>query len=340
MERISVSCVYWLMRIAVSLLVLLVSAACGSYRSEQAGSAPLASGTPPSGAITRATPRPTTPATRDCTVSWAKSYATLDALVNDSELVVRAKAVSRDEVRLKAFAADDAVSLRSASRVTFAVLRTLSAGSPITEVRVVEDVCPGLDVVPGEEWLLFLRKADPRYATVTGDHYYTLGGPQGQVRLRASTVSGPFFTFQRAVHAYEGASQAELETDIAAIRPVDRAAARALVERHGWRVVDTGATTDALIPANRSAPFELAGRPFSELVTASRRIGLDLGATAPGSVRVVTFRLEGDRPSTERQYSAAVVYGGDQIVGAWVVAGVPWTWTIFGLDQRAEALAQ
>ena len=26
-------------------------------------------------------------------------------------------------------------------------------------------------------------------------------------------------------------------------------------------------------------------------------------------------------------------------VGAWVVTGVPWTWTLFGLDRRAEAHA-
>jgi hypothetical protein len=232
------------------------------------------------------------------------------------------------------------VSLRPASRVTFSVLATLSpASSPLREVRVVEDVCPGLDVVPGDEWVLFLHKADPRYATASGDHYFTLGGPQGQVRLRSSTVSGPFFEFQRAVHAYEGASVAELERDITAIAPLDRSAARAFVERYGWHVLDTGTATDQEIPADASAPFVLEGHSLSDLATASRRIGLDLGSTAPGPVQIVTLRLETDRPSTEMQYTASVVCRGGRIIGAWIVAGVPWTWSIFGLDQRAEALS-
>jgi len=326
------------MRRAISLLLILATVSCGTVGSKQAGSASsLAS---PAGTLgVQVSPRPTSPATLDCTVSWARSYETLDALVNDSDLIVRAKAVAHDEVQLKAFAANEAVSLRPASRVTFSVLATLRPGSaPITEVRVVEDVCPGLDVVPGDEWVLFLRKADPRYATATGDHYFSLGGPQGQVRLRASTVSGPFFKFQRAVHAYEGASQAELEKDIAAIRPPDRAAARALVGRYGWRVIDTGTTTDAQIPTTASAPLTIEGHSFSDLAAASSRIGLDFGSTPPGGLRIVTFRLEADRPSTERQFSAVVAYRDSRIVGAWIVAGVPWIWTVFGLDQRAEAL--
>jgi hypothetical protein len=329
------------MRLFLTLFVILASASCGTYGSEQAGSgAPTSSANTLTAASAPSTPRPTSPATQDCTVSWAKSYGTLDALVNDSELIVRAVAISRDEVQLKAFAANDAVSFRLASRVTFRVLATLSPGStPISEVRVVEDVCPGLDVVPGDEWVLFLRKADPRYATTTGDHYFTLGGPQGQARLRASTVSGPFFKFQRAVHTYEGASTAELEKDIAAIAPLDRSAARALVERYGWRVLDTGSTSEQQIPSTAAAPFLLEGRSLGDFATASRRIGLDLASTAGGPVQIVTFRLEADRPSTEMQYTAAVAYRRGQIVGAWVVAGVPWIWSVFGLDQRADVLA-
>ncbi|MEP6667403.1 MAG: hypothetical protein ABJA81_13225 [Nocardioidaceae bacterium] len=213
-------------------------------------------------------------ATRDCTVSWAKSYATLEALTNDSDVIVRAKAITGDQVQLKAFGANDAVSYRSASRVTFSVLATLwPTSAPLTEARVIEDVCPGLDVVSGDEWVLFLGKADPRYVSAPGDHYFTLGGPQGQARLHAATVSGPFFKFQRAVHAYEGATVAELEQDIARIQPVDRAAARALVERYGWRVLDTGTITDVQLPASASAPFLLDGRTFGEFTArlASRR---------------------------------------------------------------------
>lgn len=53
----------------------------------------------------------------------------------------------------------------------------------------------------------------------------------------------------------------------------------------------------------------------------------------------MTLRLEADRPSTEKQYSATVAYRGGKIVGAWIVAGIPWTWSVFGIDQRPEALA-
>jgi hypothetical protein len=328
------------MRLVILSVLTLALASCGELSGEQAASAPSASASPRATVAAQPTARPTSPATKDCTVSWARSYRTLDALVNDSDLIVRAKAVSRDQVQLKAFGLNDAVSPRPASRVTFSVLATLSSGTaPITEVRVVEDVCPGLDVVPGDEWVLFLSKADPRYATAPGDHYFTRGGPQGQARLRAGTVSGPFFKFQRALHPYEGASLAELENDIRAIRPLDRSAARALVERYGWRVIATGTEADEEIPANASAPFLYDGYTFNDFIEASRRVGLDLGAAAPGPILIVTLRLEADRPSTEKQYSATVAYRGGQIVGAWIVSGIPWTWSVFGVDQRPEALA-
>lgn len=332
--------VYPVMRIVVVALVL-VTIACGDRAAEQvlssASAQPVAV---PATATTRPTPRPTTRATRDCSVSWSASYRTLDALVDDSELIVRARAIAKEEVTLKAFGANGAVSYRTSARVTFTVLTTLSASSPqVDEVRVLEDVCPGLDLTPGDEWVLFLRKANPRHGPdAPGDHYFTLGGPQGQARLRGALVSGPFFAFQRGVHQYEGATVVELERDIAAIRAVDKTAARMLVERYGWRVIDAATTSDAELPADSAEQFLLDARPFSDFVAASRRIGLDLGASAPGPVRIVTLQLEADRPSTEKQYTAAVAYRRGQIIGAWVVAGVPWTWSLFALDQRADAL--
>lgn len=327
-----------IVRLLLALLVLASSAACGDRLSGQAGSG--TSGGSSSASPVQATPRATSPATLDCTVSWARSYGSLDALVDDSDVVVRARATANDQIQLKAFGANGAVSYRSASRITFGVLATLSPVTiPITEVRVIEDVCPGLDVVPGDEWILFLHKAHPRYVSATGDHYSTLGGPQGQIRLHGGMVNGPFFKFQRAVHQYEGASTSEVERAIAAIRPIDRAAARALVERYGWRVVDAGSSTDLELPADVSSPFGLEGHTLGDYVAMSRRVGLDLSATPSGLVRLVTFLLEADRPSTESQYTAHVAYSGGRIVGAWVVAGVPWTWTLFGLDQRSQALA-
>ena len=337
--------VYTLMIRVVAVALVLLTVACGDRVAGQARpSASLRPLAEPITATTSPTPRPMTPAVRDCTVSWAESYRTLDALVDDSDLIVRAAAIATDSVTLKAFGANDAVSYRTSARVTFTVLATLLPPSPsiapVAEVRVLEDVCPGLELTPGDEWILFLRKVDPRYGPdAGGDHYVTLGGPQGQARLHRGSVAGPFFTFQRAVHPYEGASAAELERDIAAIRAIDKTSGRALVERFGWRILDTGTTRDAELPADPTKAFVLDGTTFRDFVIASRRVGLDLGAAVPGPARMLTLHLEADRPSTEKQYSATVAYQRGRIVGAWVVAGVPWTWSLFGLDQRAEALA-
>lgn len=82
---------------------------------------------------------------------------------------------------------------------------------------MLEDVCPNLEVRPGEEWVLFAYLFDPTYGPTTGgEHFFTLGGPQGQVRLAAGRVSGPFFLFAGVVHGYEGASIDEVLRDVRA----------------------------------------------------------------------------------------------------------------------------
>ena len=165
------------------------------------------------------TPRQTTATTLDCTVSWSKHYRTLDELVHDAEVIVRATAVAQDEVQLRPGFGREPT--RSARRTTFEVTETLKGSASVREIRVLEDVCPNLTATPGEEWLLFAHRwTDP--ATYgpdePGDHYFTLGGPQGQFRARGGVVAGPFYRFADLVHSYEGASVAELMVDVHSVR--------------------------------------------------------------------------------------------------------------------------
>ncbi len=132
---------------------------------------------------------------------------------------MRAVALSTDTAQLKAFAAGSVVSLRDARRTTFRVVETLK-GTTTAEIRVLEDVCPNLEVRPGDEWVLFAYRFDPTYGpTSGGEHFITLGGPQSQIRFTSGKVSGPFFRFADLVHSYEGAAIDEVLRDVrAAIR--------------------------------------------------------------------------------------------------------------------------
>jgi hypothetical protein len=182
-------------RLSSLLAALLIAAACGDLQTSGALARPASAS--PSVAPSR-TPRMTTATTLDCTVSWISHYRTLEQLTKDAEIVVRAVAVAQDEVRLRPGFARDAT--RPARRTTFRVTAVLrSAGTTLTEIRVLEDVCPNLTVAPGEEWVLEGRSA-------------------GQFRIRDGKVAGPFYLFADLVHSYEGAPVAELVADTLAIR--------------------------------------------------------------------------------------------------------------------------
>lgn len=206
------------MRNAAFALALVLSA-CSTAVGPTGSDRPSPSPAPSPSATPRATPRVTTATSRDCTVSWVDHYTTIDQLAAKAELIVRAVPVSSDTVQLKAFAAGNAVSLRDARRTTFRVVDTLK-GATTAEVRVLEDVCANLDVRQGEEWLLFASGWDPKYGPESGgQHFVTLGGPQGQIRFSSGKVSGPFFRFADLVHSYEGASMDEVLRDVrAAVR--------------------------------------------------------------------------------------------------------------------------
>jgi hypothetical protein len=205
------------MRAFVVLIYLVtLTTACGSHASQvsSAGATPSSASTV--APVTAApTPRVTSGATKDCTVSWAHHYRTLADLAAAADVVVRAVPIAQDIVQLRPGFGPKAT--RDARRTTFAVtsvVRTKGAQPP--EVRVLEDVCPNLESRPGDEWLLFLYRWDPAgYGPDDPhEHWLALGGPQGQFRFAQGVVSGPFYVFAEVVHSYEGATVAEVVADL------------------------------------------------------------------------------------------------------------------------------
>jgi hypothetical protein len=193
-------------------------AACGTTvggsGSDHASASPTPSPTPtpsPSARVTSQT-------TRDCTVSWVDHFTRLSDLVAKAEVIIRGVAVGQDVVQLTpGFGARPT---RDARRTTFRVVETLK-GSVTGPFRVLEDVCPNLEVNSGEEWLLFAYRWDTAtYGPAEGgEHFLTRGGPQGQFRFGAGTVVGPFFLFADLVHSYEGATIGKVLADVrAAVR--------------------------------------------------------------------------------------------------------------------------
>ena len=202
------------MRITAIAIVLLVSvlSACGTT----VGAA--GSGRPSATASASPSVRVTSLTTRDCTVSWVDHFTTLPDLVAKAEVIVRAIALEQDTAQLTpGFGAQPT---RDARRTTFRVVETLK-GTITGRIRVLEDVCPNLDVRAGDEWLLFAYRWDSsgHGPADGGEHFITRGGPQGQFRFTGDKVSGPFFTFAGVVHSYEGASIDEVLRDVrAAVR--------------------------------------------------------------------------------------------------------------------------
>lgn len=286
-------------------------------------------------------PRPLASADRDCTVSWSRDYRSLDLLADGADLIARAQIVGQDVVQLRAFGANGRVSLRDARRTTVRVLETLK-GAAEPEVRVIEDACPGLDGQPGDEWVLFLGTPfDPKHGPDDPrDHRVTLGGPQGQFRIRASRIAGPFFAFQRVVREYGGATSAELLADLRAVRQLDLGPSRALLERAGWAVLPGRDVDDIRLPADFAQPARFGDLPFRVFADASRRAGQDLAPFAGMTLRAVSYLLELDRPSTEKQYRATVLHAQGGVVGTWItVFHNIGDWEVYAVTERGAALA-
>jgi hypothetical protein len=202
------------MRTATLCIAILLTA-CGTAAGPGPSGRPTASpSAPPSASATpSASVRITSPATRDCAVSWADHFTTLSDLAAKAEVIVRAVAVAQDTVQLTpGFGAQRT---RDARRTTFRTVETLK-GTTAASIRILEDVCPNLEVRPGEEWLLFAYRWDTAtYGPAEGgEHFLTRGGPQGQLRFGGGKVVGPFFPFAGVVHSYEGATIEEVLGDV------------------------------------------------------------------------------------------------------------------------------
>lgn len=326
------------MRAALVAGVLLLAVSCGAREpATQSSEHPAAEAAAP----VLVTPRPLAPADRDCTVSWAQSYRSLDLLTDAADVVVRAQTVAEDTVQLRAFGVNGSVHLRDARRTTLRVVETLK-GVAEPEVHVVEDVCPGLALAPGEEWVLFLGAPfDPKYGPDDPRvHRSTLGGPQGQFRIRASQIAGPFFRFQHVVRGYGGATSAELLSDVRAVRQLDLGLSRAVVTRAGWTVLSGHQVNDLQLPGDEAIPLPGHERPFRVFADASRRAGHDLATFGGRTLRAVSYLLELDRPSTEKQYRATVVHDRGAVVGGWITVSHNLGDTeVFALTERAAAFA-
>jgi len=274
-------------------------------------------------------------------VSWAQSYRSLDLLTDAADVVVRAQAVAEDTVQLRAFGANGSVHLRDARRTTLQVVETLKGVAEL-EVRVIEDVCPGLALAPGEEWVLFLGAPfDPKHGPDDSRiHRFTLGGAQGQFRIRASHIAGPFFRFQHVVRGYGGTTSAELLSDVRAVRQLDLGLSRAIVARAGWTVLPGHQVDDLQLPADEAMPLPGHERPFRLFADASRRTGYDLAPFGGRTLRAVSYLLEVNRPSTEKQYRATIVHERGAVVGGWItVAHNLGDTELFALGERDAALA-
>jgi hypothetical protein len=275
-------------------------------------------------------------------VTWSRGYRSIDLLTESAELIVRGVVAGTGTVQLNAFGANNAVSVRTARRTTLRVTETLKQppGAAPTEVNVVEDVCPHLGQIGTGDWILFAQRLDPPYAPDDGRVYYvTLGGPQGQFRFENDRVVGPFFTFARVVHSYEGARAQEIRADVAAVRPVDVPSARALIERYGWTTIRGPSVQDEPLP--RDFSYDDGSGAFEVYAIASRAVGLELRGFAGQMLRGATFLLDYDRPSTEKQYLATVLFDSSgQVVGAWLTAGGDsGPWEVFPLSERDRARA-
>jgi len=197
----------------ILLAAAFVMGACGSH----ATSSPVvrATATVTATSSVAAAPRATTPAALRCMVSFAHHYDSVASLAADAQLVVRATATAQDVVQLRPGFGPRAT--RDARRTTFAVTDVVrTTGERPSEIRVLEDVCPNLTASDGDEWLLFLYRWVPgdHGPDDPHDHWMSEGGPQGQFRIHAGKVSGPFWDTAGVVHSYEGAPLAEVIADI------------------------------------------------------------------------------------------------------------------------------
>ena len=228
---------------------------------------------------------------------------------------------------------------RDARLTTLRISETFK-GAPVGELKIVEDVCHGLSAGADDEWIVFAAAADPRYGPdAPGPHAFTIGGPQGQLRLSGGRVSGPYFAFQKVARSEADTPATDLATRLRAMTGAD-AEAHSIFERHGWTVVRTGSVSELVLPtaAAFGAAFQyLCGEaPVAHCADLSGRIGLDLRSGAGQDARVLSFVLEFPTPIGGGAYppTGVAVAVGQRVIGAWVVSAV--TRDVYAVSDRAN----
>lgn len=228
---------------------------------------------------------------------------------------------------------------RDARLTTLRISETFK-GLPVPELKIVENVCPGLNAGADDEWIVFAAAADARYGPdAPGLHFFTIGGPQGQLRLTNGRVAGPYFAFQTVARGEADTRVGDLATRLRAMTGAD-AEARSIFERHGWTVVQTTSVSEMVLPAatDLGAPFQyVCGEaPVAHCADLSGQIGLDLRGGAGQDARVLSFVLEFPRPigGGASPPTGVAVAVGHRVIGAWVVSAV--TRDVYAVSDRAN----
>ncbi len=307
------------MRYAAVVLAGVLLAACGE-RAET----PLASG-----AVKTEGPRPSG-AVRFCHADYFTQYTRLETLVDGADLIVTGLVTDVRSTR---------ETYGEVRRITLRATWTRKTSSAPATVTIVESPCPALDLLVGDEVTTFLQPfwsdSTPRAAGL----YAPLGGPQSVFVARNGTIASPDSRDEaKVVAAYAGRRTADLQADVSRLRPAD-GDARALFQRHGWRVLDTFTIQELTIPFD----FEAPGRayfdaPFATYSTASAAIGLDLRTFARKDAELLQLTLERER--TDRGPTPPIgqaIIVDRQVVGAWVTV-YPQR-DVFALSARDAALA-
>lgn len=308
---------------------LIVVTACGVVpegRTLSGGAAPTASGSPPlpgSPAVVQRTLPPDDPSLKGCIADWAEGFRSLPPLVDRASVIVRATAVSSQT---------SAERWSTGYRTTLRVDRALK-GAPGKTITVIESACPAVYGGPAE-WVLFLaaKLDDPAIFNV-------VGGIQGAFPLRGGRIA-PVYRDAYLVRTYTGVPVADLEGEVARIRPLDGDAA-ALLHAKGWNMVGTWMVREYELPAaidfGQTKIPPRYERPFEGYARIAAITGLDLRPFGGRTVEEIGLLLE-RVPASDQPWPpvARLVYVDRRYVGGWVQVGAS---DSFRLDDRAAALA-
>jgi Domain of unknown function (DUF4830) len=254
------------------------------------------------------------------------SAASLPALVDRADIIVLASVVRIETPPVPSGAVRDMplyiAGGEGGQRLTLRGTETVKGSVP-SEFVVFDGPCPLIAATSGESLVLFLDD---------------LAEPDGTLRPIGLPVS--------ALRATPDRSIAQLVSALRGIRALD-GDARALFERHGWKVSGKHGVDELAVPT--SAEFGLAGRehrtmsvrlaePFEHYSTLSAKVGLDPRPHAGKPAEILTFFLESKRGEFAQGAALGhVLIAERRIVGAWVSV-FPELGT-FALTDRAAALA-